>query len=182
VVPSRPGVRTVPVSFVVALAEQPLGNELQREPVQLGAPLTQLCTPVVAFDKQAASLPQLPLQLVSLSAQFDQQFIAWPQPSVANPQLWPSVLHVLGVQVTGGVPQRLAWTAPQYSEPVQATPPLVGEQVIVPPQPSAIVPHLPVHDAGWQVGSGPHKLGPARPQASSLAQPPQLTVPPQPSG
>jgi hypothetical protein len=89
---------------------------------------------------------------------------------------------VRGVQVTGGVPQRLACVAPQYSEPVHATPPLAGVHVIVPPQPSAIVPHLPAQDAGWHAGSGPHRLGPPRPQASSAAQPPQSMVLPQPSG
>jgi hypothetical protein len=148
VVDSRPGVRTVPVSRVGELPEQPEGSAVQSEPVQLGTPATQLWTPVVAFDRHALLVPHVPVQLVSLSLQVDQQLIAWPQPSVARPHVCPRSLQCLGVHVTGGVPQRFACVAPQNSAPTQAAPPLAGEHVIVPPQPSAMVPHLPAHDAG----------------------------------
>src|SRR5688572_6203492 len=87
---SRPGVRTVPFSLVGDAALHVVGTVLHSEPVQEGPPLTHDCAPVVALEIQAAVAPQLPVQLASPGAQPGQQLSALPQPSEAEPQLWPS--------------------------------------------------------------------------------------------
>jgi hypothetical protein len=76
--------------------------------------------------------------------------------------------------------------APQYSSPVQVTPPLPLEHWYTPPQPSGMEPHLPAHTVaagvGWQTGSRPQMLASFKPHCWSCAQPPQSIRFPQLSG
>jgi hypothetical protein len=73
------------------------------------------------------------------------------------------------VHVVGGTPHVLGLVAPQYSLPVQLTPPLAALHVYVPPQPLGTIPHLLAQalatGMGVHCGIFAHTFGSSRPQS-----------------
>lgn len=164
---TRPGVRTVPVSVVGELPAQALGTVEHKLPVQVGPPDTQVCAPEPESARHVEALPQLPVQLLP-PLHSGQQLSTWPQPSEARPQVCPCSAQVLGTQLAGGMPHWFgSMFAPQYSSPVQLTPPLSLEHWYRPPQPFDTEPHLPwqaVSGAvGWHTGNRPQMLDSNKP-------------------